>query len=109
MKKPDAGATGCFVVIQKHFVNCGFPAFAKKHRPSRAVILIITYGPPAELKIGTNPDEFPCSVAAFVVNSEPTPGHVPRSFCVWGQSFIAVFINIVALRGLEEAPQSKKT
>jgi hypothetical protein len=34
---------------------------------------------------------FPCSEAAFQVNSEPTPGHVPRSVCVWGPSLLAVF------------------
>jgi hypothetical protein len=35
----------------------------------------------------------PCSAASFEVNSEsPTPGHVPRSVCVWGPSLLAVFI-----------------
>ena len=34
----------------------------------------------------------PCSAASFVVNLEPTPGHVPRSVCVWGPSLLTVFI-----------------
>jgi hypothetical protein len=34
----------------------------------------------------------PCSAASFEVNSEPTPGHVPRSVCVLGPSLLAVFI-----------------
>jgi hypothetical protein len=43
-------------------------------------------------RIQMNP---PCSVAAFVGNSVtqgPTPGHVPRSVCVWGPRLLAVFI-----------------
>jgi hypothetical protein len=35
----------------------------------------------------------PFCAASFEVNSEsPTPGHVPRSVCVWGPSLLAVFI-----------------
>jgi hypothetical protein len=33
-----------------------------------------------------------CSAASFEVNSEHTPGHVPRSVCAWGPSLLAVFI-----------------
>jgi hypothetical protein len=41
----------------------------------------------------------PPSVAASIVNSEPTPGHVPRSVFVRGPSFLAVFIHpIVHIR-----------
>jgi hypothetical protein len=36
----------------------------------------------------------PRSVAAFVVNSEPTTGNVPRSVCVWGPSFLAGLISM---------------
>ena len=33
----------------KTFVNFSFHALAKKHRPTRTVILIIIYGPPTDL------------------------------------------------------------
>jgi hypothetical protein len=39
------------------------------------------------------------SLAAFVVNSEPTPGRVPRSVCVWGPSLLAVFIKSTTILG----------
>jgi hypothetical protein len=31
-------------------------------------------------------------LAAFEVNSKPTPEHVPRFVCVWGPNCLAVFI-----------------
>jgi hypothetical protein len=38
----------------------------------------------------SNTITLPCSAASFGLNSEPTPGHVPRSVCVWGPSLLAV-------------------
>jgi hypothetical protein len=35
----------------KTFLNCNFRALPKKHKPSRTVVFIIIYGPPADLEV----------------------------------------------------------
>jgi hypothetical protein len=52
-----------------------------------------TTGPrPTTEGLGTNFDESPCVIAGFVENSDPTPGNVPRFKCVWGPTWLTVFM-----------------
>jgi len=92
------GATGICLGTKINFLRRATSAAANSGLGTTTKYLVnrnrraqATTGPMATtLRRGTHFADS-CSVAPFVVNSEPRPGHVPRLFCAWGPGVLAVF------------------